>query len=324
VTAELFDVMTFDEALEEADKVEPWLVPGLISSGSTLIYGQAKVGKSFLVSALIASLMSGDPFLGQPVPQDREFSVAVCWADDGDRATYARQIREVLPEGTGAQVRFYTMPPMTPDRWDALYDLVVENQHSLVVLDNLTQIIDGNINSQEDVNRFFAGVRRFTRAGIPVVIVGHSSDKVGQNGYAPDKPMGSSTIRGSVRWLCYVKRSNRGNLTLTFSGNVAEPHKVTVKHGVGARFEVVSTLDNEQVEAEAENRKRQRDARTLDKNQQMAEFVVANCQGLSGRQAAEKLAAEFGGKASTLQSSLSARALSHLLDNVDGRWELRE
>jgi hypothetical protein len=313
MTAELFDFMSFEDALKEADQVEPWLVEGIISSGSTLIYGQAKVGKSFLVSALIASLMSGEDYLGRPAPQDRDFSVALCWCDDGDRATYARQIREVLPDGSAAQVGFYTMPPMTADRWDALYDLVIAKRHSLVVIDNLTQAMEGNINSQEDVGRFFHGVRRFTRAGIPVVIIGHSSDKVGQNGYAPDKPMGSSAIRGSVRWLCYVKRSNKGNLTLTFTGNHAEPHKIIIKHGAGARFEVLSSADADQMGAEAENRKRQRDAATLDKNKQMAEWVVANCQGMSQRQTAEKLAAQFGGSASSLQSSLSVRALSKLL-----------
>lgn len=287
---DLFDVMTYDDALVEADKVEPWLVEGIISSGSTLIFGQAKVGKSFLVSALVAALTSGEPFLGQPVPQDRDFSVALCWADDGDRATYARQIREVLPQESTPRVTFYTMPTMTPDRWEELYERVMSQGHSVVIIDNLTQVMEGNINSQEDVNRFFSGVRRFTRAGIPVVIIGHSSDKGGANGAPPsDKPMGSSAIRGSVRWLCFVKRSNRGNLTLSFTGNVAEPHKITVKHGTGARFEVVSTMDAERLKADSDNQRQQREARTLDENRRIAEYVTQECQGLGVNQAAKKL-----------------------------------
>lgn len=319
-----FDFMSFEEALLEAEQVEPWLIEGIISSGSTLLYGQAKVGKSFLVSALIASLMSGEDYLGKPVPKDRDFSVALCWCDDGDRATYARQIREVLPEGSGAKVGFYTMPAMSPDHWEDLFHQVTERRHSLVVIDNLTQSLDGSINDQEAVARYFHGVRKFTRAGIPVVIVGHSSDKVGQNGYAPDKPMGSSAIRGSVRWLCYVKRARKGNVTLTFSGNHAEPHKIVVKHGVGARFDVIDSMDSDRVEAEAENRKQQRDGSTLDKNRRMAEFIVANCQGMSGRQVAEKLSAEFGGSSETHRKSLQSRALSKMLVSPsETTWELR-
>lgn len=268
--------MPFDDAVIEAERVEPWLIPGVISSGSTLLYGQAKAGKSFLVSALIAALTSGADYLGRPVPQDRDLSVAMCWCDDGDRAAYARQISEVLPEGARAQVGFYTMPAMTPERWDELHREIIERRHSLVVVDNLTQALDGSLNSQEDVGKFFHGVRKFTRAGIPVVIVGHSSDKVGQNGYAPDKPMGSSAIRGAVRWLCYVKRSNTGKITLSFSGNVAEPHRITVKHGTGAQFDVIDTLDSRQVQAEAQNRQRQRAAKTLDDRAAKAAFVVVN------------------------------------------------
>lgn len=317
--------MPFSDALKEADDVEPWLIEGVISSGSTLLYGQAKVGKSFLVSALIASLMSGQDYLGRPVPRDRDFSVALCWCDDGDRATYARQVREVLPEGAAAQVGFYTMPPMSQERWDELYNQVTERKHSLVVIDNLTQALDGDINSQRDVGRFFQGVRKFTRSGIPVVIVGHSSDKVGVSGYAPDKPMGSSAIRGAVRWLCYVKRSNKGNITLTFSGNHASAHKITVKHGVGARFDVIASMDSEQVEAESKNRQRQRDKSTLDRNQKMAEYVVTNCQGMSGREAAKRLADQFGGSAATHQSSISSRGLSKLLTCGDGdTWTLSD
>ncbi|XNL76888.1 AAA family ATPase [Actinomadura madurae] len=59
-----------------ADKTDVWVVDETISSSTTLLYGEAKVGKSFLVSALITSLTTGRNFLDRPAPVDRDFSVA--------------------------------------------------------------------------------------------------------------------------------------------------------------------------------------------------------------------------------------------------------
>ncbi|MEU6699857.1 AAA family ATPase [Pseudonocardia sp. NPDC046786] len=323
-----FDYMSFDDAIREAEEVETWLVQGLISAGTTLIYGQAKVGKSFLVSALIAALTDGTPYLGADVPEDREFSVALCWADDGDRATYARQVAEVLPDGVRPDIGFYTMPAMNPDKWEELYAEVMERGHSLLIIDNLTQVIDGSINSDADVGRFFQGVRRFTRSGIPVVIIGHSSEKVGANGHASDKPMGSSAIRAGVRWLCFVKRAKSGNLTLAFSGNHAEPHTLVVKHGPGARFEVVKAMDSDAVKADAENRAQQRGAKTYDENRRIAEYVVEHCQEQGVNAAARTLetAPEFPSLAyesarQKLKSGGPVRALLNF-DETGKSWTL--
>jgi len=77
-----FEGVSYEEALKRAEETEVWIVDQVIGSHTTLLYGEAKVGKSFLVSALIASLTTGTDFLGKPVPQDRDFNIAVCWTDD--------------------------------------------------------------------------------------------------------------------------------------------------------------------------------------------------------------------------------------------------
>jgi len=300
-----FDKTTHAEALAKAETVETWVVEGIISRGSTLLYGEAKVGKSFLASALIAGLVTNTDFLGRKVPQDREFSVAVCWTDDGGDVDYATQVDSVLPDGHVPAVEYYCLPIMKGrEDWNELFNQVMNDGHNFVVIDNLTQCLNGSFNNDDVVREFFDGVRMFTRAGIPVVIIGHSTDKVGITGGKSDKPMGSATISQSVRWKCFVKRSRKGNLVLEFSGNHAKRHEITVKHGAGARFEVVGSRSAEELEKAASDRQRQRDAVTLDRNAEMARWLAENGQGMGVREASRALAEQFGGSENTYRTWL--------------------
>jgi hypothetical protein len=252
-----FESLSYAEALKIADEGETWIVENVIGSATTLLYGEAKSGKSFLVCALIKSLATGTDFLGVPVPQDRAFSVAVCWTDDRGAAEYSDRIRTVMPQSDTPDVRFYHLPLMrTPEMWHALYDRVVFQGHNFVVIDNLAQTLNGSVNDDAVVRQFFGGVRLFVRAGIPVVVVAHSSDKAGMNGYKPETPMGSAYISQAVRWRIFARRSGKGNMTLKFMGNHAEPYEMTLYHGAGAQFDVLDVKSPEGLKASSEGRQR--------------------------------------------------------------------
>ncbi len=65
--------------------------------------------------------------------------------------------------------------------------------------------------------------------------------------------------------------------------------------------------------AQEENPKQQRDKATLDRNAEVADWIVTNCQRVSMNQTAEKVSAVFGGKASSWRQSILKGALSKLL-----------
>lgn len=290
-----FESLSYTEALKMADDGETWIVDNVIGAATTLIYGEAKSGKSFLVSALIKSLATGTDFLGKPVPKDRAFNIAVCWTDDRGAQEYSERIRTVMPEGQEPSVQFYQLPIMrTTDMWHALYEKVLTEGRNFVVIDNMAQTLDGSVNDDAVIRQFFDGARLFVRSGIPVVIVAHSSDKAGATGYKPDTPMGSAYISQAVRWRVFARRSRRGNVTLKFSGNHTEPYEMTLYHGAGARFDVLDVKSAEAVRSNAEGAARQRSTLRIHTNLQTAQWVVDNCQGMTQRQAAEKLAAELG------------------------------
>lgn len=283
------------DALKQAEEEPEWLVDNLISDTTTLIYGEAKSGKSFLVSALVSALATGTPFLGTEVPQDREFSVAVGWTDDAGQREYAKRIAGVVPDGEMPRVGLYHLPPMTEALWDEWYRRVLADGHNVVVVDNLSQALDsGSLNDDAAVRKFFNGVRRFTRAGVPVVVVAHSSDKAGVNGFKPETPLGSSYISQAVRWKVYVRRSRKGNVTLKLSGNNAEPYEITTKHGAGARFEVIDVKTAESLRARDEGNARARTAAKLDENAKLVQWLNEQCAGVTQRQAAERLAERDG------------------------------
>lgn len=315
-----FECVWIGEALKLAEQQPEWLVQNMISDTTTLIYGEAKSGKSFLVSALIASLVTGEPFLGEAVPQDRAFSVAVGWTDDAGQREYATRIMQVVPEDVQPRVGLYHLPPMTERLWEQWFDRVMADGHNVVVVDNLSQALEsGSINDDATVRKFFNGVRRFTRAGIPVIVVAHSSDKTGMHGQKPDKPMGSGYISQAVRWRVFVRRSRAGNMTLQFSGNNAEPYEMTLRQGAGARFDVIDTKTAEALKAKAEGDARARGKAKLDENAALREWLNSNAAGMSQRQAAQAYADKHG---MTFDAARNKIRRSGLV-NEAGTWEFK-
>lgn len=301
-----FRRMSFAEAKKLSEGKPRFIIDGIVSATSTLLYGEAKVGKSFLVSALVASLATGTEFLGREV-EDREWKVAICVTDDDGYGEYVERIETVTVEGTEMPVEFFELPVMRSRAyWVNLFNAVIDGGFTFVVVDNLTQAAGGSVNDDSAIRDFFEGIRMFTRAGIPVVIVGHSSEKSSDRGKS-QLPMGSSAISQSVRHRIFVSRS-RGNLNLRFSGNHVEAHSMTLEHGIGARFTVVEKKDAQAVKDEAEAKKRERSTKTLDKNETVARWVVANCQGKGRNATAAAIAEHFGGSVNTAKSNLSGRS----------------
>lgn len=315
---ERFPKLTFDQIGKMAEEHDPWLVPGLISSTSTLGFGEGKIGKSWIVSHLIGALLTGGKFLDVQVP-DRKFSVGICTTDDNGHIEYYDRIRSVAPD-FGDHIGVYRLGIMRPDAWEALYRVIQSEGHNVVVLDNLTQVLDGSINNDDVVRQCFEGIRRFVHAGIAVVIVGHSSDKAGLTGRKPETPMGSAYISQAVRWLCYVRKTRNRNLGLRAYGNLGYGAELVLEPGAGARFRVLSRTDGAEEVAQVRNR----DKATLDRNAEIADWIVANCQGTSQNKTAEKLAAEFGGSGASYRSWLKPGGKLGVLVERDGAsWKRR-
>lgn len=286
-----FEEMTWEEAVTAADIDPMWLIDGLLSDGTTMILGEPKAGKSFLTAGLIASLTSGQPFVGRAVDEARPYSVGVAWTDDRAYRDYANNIGSALPDEVIPNVNFYRMPIMrTPDMWHSLRKRFSDNGNEVLVIDNMTEALNGSLKDDDVVREFFEGTRLFIDDGIPVVIIYHSTEK-----WSPDSggksrmPLGSTLISASVRWIVFIDRAGDDKtVTLHCRGN-APRERLVIEQGEKSRF----TLQSETRADEVAEERRNRDAARMDDFAAMAQHVVDKCQGLGTVQAAEALALAF-------------------------------
>jgi RecA-family ATPase len=188
----------------------PFLVDGVLHSTMTLLYGEAKIGKSTLAAALTVATANGESdFLGRKITTGKPARVGIIAGDFGDDAAYGDQLRGELSPGAAVSVYGLDRPPGRRV-WEGLQLKARENRHNVIIVDNLTSFVNGSLSDDVAVSSFFDQLDVFVRDGMAVLVVAHTSEKPGENGYKSPYPMGSSAIRARARWLWRVQ-SVRGS-----------------------------------------------------------------------------------------------------------------
>lgn len=319
-----FTLMAWNDVRVRTDD-DLWIVPGMVSNTSTLLYGESESGKSFLASSLIASLTTGCPFLGTKIVGG-PYRVAVGFTDDQGGSEYKERIMTAITDpSVEPDVLFTRVPVMCSfSMWLSLLGELRRTDRDVLIIDNMSQAADGDLNTNPAVRDFFGGVRLIVESGIPVIVVGHSTQKTSKDGGKSDLPMGHSAIVQSVRWRVFVKRYADDTIKLTFSGNAARKHDITVHHGDGANFDVKdSNTADERLEKE-----RQRESDTLDEYRDIAVWIERNCQGKGVNQTVAELVEKFGRSERTYKQQLSKGKLAAMLNRHGTAhntvWTLRE
>ncbi|MET4609457.1 hypothetical protein ABIC28_000427 [Rhodococcus sp. PvR044] len=331
--ARRFPRSTTKEAYERSKQAERWVFPELVSSSITMIYGRSNVGKSYLVCSMLLSLLVEDrEFLGtQPADNTKLWKPAILWTDPGSDEEYGERIHKALPEGVEVDVPvFHIGRTARSDEWETLTDHLVSEGVNFVVVDNLMGAT-GDTNDALVVTTVFDGLTRLTNQGVPVVVLHHESEK-GQV-VAGATSMGASVaVQKSRVWIHARQTSRRklrgGNTALVVQSNMLDqPREVIAEPMQGPDYRVLSQGPwVSRSESEAEKPKQSREKATLDTNRAMAEWVVANCQGIGVNAAAPLLAAEFGKSAWTCRDQLIKGGVSKVLARTGSgpttTWEL--
>lgn len=313
-----FEVVSWADA-EAMPDPDLWVIPGVLATGANLIYGTTESGKTSLVASLLASLSTGRDFLefGSAAKVYKPF---VGWTDDNGRTEYKSRIGHNLQSGDAPHIHFTALSEMrTLPQWNELYEAFTTAESDLLVLDNLTDFVPSPGISDDNVARgVYQGVRLFTRSGIPVILVGHSSTARNEYGQLPTRPMGSSVWTNSARWRWHISRSSDENVKIDFAGNVAPKYTVSLHQGIGARFTVTTRGSS--------TKRQERSTEKYELHARAAEYVVENCQGMNVSEAARSLhqafSSECAHKETTWRQQLQRRGLSRLLDHDgEGRWE---
>lgn len=303
-----------------------------------MIYGRSNVGKSYLVSSLLLSLLVAErEFLGmQPSDPTKLWKPAILWTDPGSDEEYGDRIHKALPDGVDIDVPAYHIGrTVRAEEWEELTAHLLDEGHNFIVVDNLMGTT-GDTNDASVVTTVFDGLTRLTSQGVPVVVLHHESEKgVSQKG---STPMGASVaVQKSRVWIqvrqTTKKRLRGGNTGLIIQSNALEqPQQIVAEPMQGPDYRVLNRgpwVGSKDPDNTEEKPKQKRSDETFDQNMAAARFLVEKCQGMGVRRAAEALAEAFPGrKQSTWKDQLSRGAVANLVNRTgegdNTRWSLVE
>lgn len=254
---------------EPDDPARFFLIPGLVSSSLTYLYGQSKVGKSFVVANIVASVLDGKPFLGRQ-PLKTVDGVVIVTTDAGDAYAYHQRLNDL---GVADDDRVGLVPvgiAPEPEQLAEVADLFVNGDYGFAVFDHATGLVpaDQNINAREPwVNLW----RLLDSLGVPVLLVGHATDSKFQ-GQTIHRPSGNSAATQLARTRVEVHRPDERNRSnplreLVVLNNYGEDERLQVMLAP----EGLTLVDDSDDKPEAG---RQRDSQTLDKNAAIARLAV--------------------------------------------------
>jgi hypothetical protein len=200
-------IFELDEFLSLPLTATPWIVPGLIPSGETiLLAGLPKEGKSLIGYDLAYAIATNrDLFLGeQAVFKGR---VLMILSDESPRSGQGRLIKRGFTAEDTGQVRIITRFNLQnlPDLENQLADF----QPCLTIIDSLKSITQGSEvseNSAEFGDAIYALKEMLTKHDSAGILIHHSNKDKDAQGVAQVR--GSTAIAGAV-WGCWVLKTPR-------------------------------------------------------------------------------------------------------------------
>ncbi|MGW0358544.1 AAA family ATPase [Nocardia nova] len=333
--AKRFPSSTVRTAYENTKHLPKWVFQDTISSSLTMIYGRSSVGKSFVVTSMLLSLLVEDrEFLGmQPVDPTKLWKPVILWTDPNSDNEYGDRFTMAYPDRPDVDVPCINIGRTTrEDEWQALTDYLVSQGYNFVVLDNLMGAT-GDSNDQQIMTTVLEGLSRLTNHGIPVVMLHHESEK----GYcvAGAAPMGASVaVQKSRAWIQVRQTKQRGmrggNTALIVKSNMLEqPQEIIAVPGAGPTYTVSNRGPWVEKKKDEDDKpaKEKRSKDTYDERADMARWVVDNCQGKGLNATATALAEKFGKSSATCKEQLMRGALDKLLDRTGNgtaaTWSLK-
>lgn len=272
----------------EEEGYSEWLVPGVLSSELTQVYGQREVGKSSYVREIIAPLSLGKPVFGiEPSTGDRPLNVLIIGTDPGAEEEYQRNLERIGHDASRVGIVYAGSGEIPQDA----YDRAEFGSIDLVVIDNLAGLAPGKeLNDSATAGLVFLKYEPFIRAGVPVLIVAHRGKGSGDTSAGSHQHEAKPRFRSSVSF----DKSSRV-LTVKGRGNLGESR---IRFTADERFNL-TLLDKDVPQAEETVKKdRSRSPEVLDAVDEVWQ-LAAESKGTSLRQVAAEVAERTGTSEST-------------------------
>ena len=213
----LDSLLADDDAELERIAAMPMLVSGLIPSESYgYFFGASGVGKSFVVLNLAHAIATGRPWLGDDDFTVEQPGLVVYVAAEGANGVRVR--KRAIEQESGIEAPLLRILPAAPmmDTNDGylLAETLKELERRLgesvrmVVLDTLSQSMEGDQNAAEATGAFVRGCSEVQANGAAVVVVHHS-------GLSDENRMrGSTNLKAAGDFEFCVKGSTEGTISI--------------------------------------------------------------------------------------------------------------
>lgn len=279
---------------------ERWVIPGVVHSTNTLLYGASSAGKSLAVAHIIASLTDGRDFLGIK-PNARGVRVLVLCSDAGAELEYRERLGALEAR---ADVDFLTGVGIKPQAWwNTVHEYSRRAGHGLVVIDHASGVLDGDEMEKPPWKQLWQ--ERVAPFGLPVILVAHASDYVGPTGPS-HRVMGNSGASHFARCEVEIYRTSTNAY-----GDSLRVLRSKSRDGLGVhrRYRIVdqAMVRDEQAEEQAADKTRQRSVQALDKNARVAQLAA----GSAGKCKAE-VARDIAERADLSVDNIRAKKLTQL------------
>jgi hypothetical protein len=180
-----------------ADEVD-WILHGFIALGSsTMVGGKPKAGKSTWLSAAVAAIVAGEPFLGRATR-----TVPVWYASEEGGAPLKRK----LPKTGDMRILARDMRKTRPS-WPELLAAVEREAPApgLLIIDTYRRWAsrEGSESDPAIIREIMGGLDPLLNAGWAVVVVHHSRKMEGDHG---DTLSGNNDLVGAVDIISEVRR----------------------------------------------------------------------------------------------------------------------
>ena len=289
----------FDFGVLDALHIKPlnWLVDGFLPEQSiTIVYGNPKSGKSYVMQNLALSMATGEPWLGMRTMSNNSSDSMVLWIDL-DMGHYGA-MRRVCEETQGLCENFEINSPGLFDRFrlitpatfagrdtprlnffdnqsvNALEAYIKNKNVSVCFIDTLSKITgNANENSADDMTKVFDRIKQVRdETGCSFVIIHHATKK---NLNSQQSARGSSVIYAEPDLVLKIEKDkdNPSDLTLT-----VEDSRYTETDKFGITQEWITRINNDGLEMLDGNERRvfKYQIKPREINDKLADVIMQN------------------------------------------------
>ena len=209
---------TIDQLMAHNYPATTYLVDRLIPTESiTILSGASRSYKTYALLDIAIAIASHKPLFQHF--DTTQANVLIINEEDGERLLQQRFRQLGIEKDAGLLIRISALTDfkLTDDKVKTTVQFCKDNAITLVIIDSLIRVHSSDENSATEMSKVFSQLRKFTKAGIAVLVTQHNRKTTQNSTGGASEMRGSSDILAAVDSHIGVKRDNKDRFYLTFT-----------------------------------------------------------------------------------------------------------